>query len=194
MSQSDSFRSSVLLDTPWLRETIRLCGRIARSSITIIPIAIKIPSSAMMTYDKSSLKFYVLSVLMIGSAFAYGPISIAQGHGNHALVWGSKFRSEVARCWKPLSARKAEVAKVILDIRLTRDGRLAERPIFESPAASGGAEAYQQAALQAIIDCQPYELPAEYYDEWKYFAPVFIPNDWNNRLFETRSPSICRGC
>jgi hypothetical protein len=27
--------------------------------------------------------------------------------------------------------------------------------------------------LRAIIECQPYKLPAALYEEWKYFAPVF---------------------
>ena len=32
---------------------------------------------------------------------------------------------------------------------------------------------YQESALRAIIECQPYNLPAAFFDEWKYFAPVF---------------------
>ena len=32
---------------------------------------------------------------------------------------------------------------------------------------------YQESALRAIIECQPYNLPAAYFDEWKYFEPVF---------------------
>ena len=27
--------------------------------------------------------------------------------------------------------------------------------------------------MRAIIECQPYNLPAAYFEEWKYFAPVF---------------------
>ena len=32
---------------------------------------------------------------------------------------------------------------------------------------------YQESALRAIIECQPYKLPAAFFEEWKYFAPVF---------------------
>jgi hypothetical protein len=32
---------------------------------------------------------------------------------------------------------------------------------------------YQESALRAIIECQPYNLPAAFFEEWKYFAPVF---------------------
>jgi outer membrane biosynthesis protein TonB len=32
---------------------------------------------------------------------------------------------------------------------------------------------YQESAYRAIIECQPYNLPAAMYEEWKYFAPVF---------------------
>ena len=27
--------------------------------------------------------------------------------------------------------------------------------------------------MRAIIECQPYNLPAAYFDEWKFFEPVF---------------------
>ena len=27
--------------------------------------------------------------------------------------------------------------------------------------------------MRAIIECQPYRLPAAYFEEWKYFEPVF---------------------
>jgi colicin import membrane protein len=27
--------------------------------------------------------------------------------------------------------------------------------------------------LRAIIECAPYKLPANWFDEWKFFAPVF---------------------
>ena len=32
---------------------------------------------------------------------------------------------------------------------------------------------YQESAMRAIIECQPYKLPAAYFDEWKYFLPAF---------------------
>jgi hypothetical protein len=95
--------------------------------------------------------------------------------------------------------------KVVLEIRLTREGRLVGEPLVSpesSPTASDSSKTYQKSALQAITECQPYTLPTEYYDNWKHFMPVFyavpVPlKDKGKRpagLFDTRTPSICRGC
>ena len=49
----------------------------------------------------------------------------------------------------------------------------------EIPVPSGScsipayARAYSESALRAIIQCQPYNLPAQYFEEWKSFTPVF---------------------
>jgi len=32
---------------------------------------------------------------------------------------------------------------------------------------------YQESALRAIIECQPYKLPGALFEEWKSFEPVF---------------------
>ena len=95
--------------------------------------------------------------------------------------------------------------QAVFEIRLTREGRLVGQPLVSSessPAATDYSKAYQKTALRAIIECQPYALPAEYYDEWKHFMPVFVePSGTSNEkgkrpagLFATRTPSICRGC
>ena len=43
----------------------------------------------------------------------------------------------------------------------------------EGTPATPYLKVYQESALRAIFECQPYRLPAAYFDEWKYFAPVF---------------------
>jgi hypothetical protein len=95
--------------------------------------------------------------------------------------------------------------KVVFEINLTREGRLVGQPLVSSessPTASEYSKAYREGALQAIIKCQPYTLPAEDYDKWKHFMPAFIelpvpPKERGKPavgLFDTRTPSICRGC
>ena len=32
---------------------------------------------------------------------------------------------------------------------------------------------YQESAQRAIIECQPYNLPAAYFDEWKVPAGIY---------------------
>ena len=44
--------------------------------------------------------------------------------------------------------------------------------VVETPPGAY-ARAYQESAMRAIIQCQPYNLPATYFDEWKAFEPVF---------------------
>ena len=47
--------------------------------------------------------------------------------------------------------------------------------VLEEAPATAYLKIYQESAVRAIIACQPYRLPAAFYDEWKYFAPVFKP-------------------
>jgi colicin import membrane protein len=46
-------------------------------------------------------------------------------------------------------------------------------PVPEGTPATPYLKVYQESALRAIIECQPYKLPAAFFEEWKYFAPVF---------------------
>jgi hypothetical protein len=95
--------------------------------------------------------------------------------------------------------------KVALEINLTREGVLVGQPLVSSessPTASDYSQAYQKSTLRAITECQPYTLPIEYYDQWKHFMPVFLEMPVSPKgkgkpaagLFDTRTPSICRGC
>jgi hypothetical protein len=155
-------------------------------------------------------KAWVLTSLII-LAVAHAAISIqpvmAQSNVKNSSIWGPMFKSQVERCWKKSTLVGDEVAnmKVVLEIRLTRQGRLVGEPLVSSESsltASDFSKAYQKNALRAITECQPYTLPAESYDEWKHFMPVFLPLPvpLNERgkpaagLFDTRTPSICRGC
>jgi colicin import membrane protein len=160
--------------------------------------------------DNDQSQGWVLSCLVVLaaalSAIAIQP-AMAQSKGQNALTWGAMFTSQVERCWKKPALVSHEEAnmKVVLEINLTREGKLVGQPLVSSessPTASAFSKAYQENALRAIVQCQPYSLPAEDYDQWKHFMPVFIgrpvhPDDKGKRpagLFDTRTPSICRGC
>ena len=155
-------------------------------------------------------KAWVLTSLVV-LAVAVAAISIqpvmAQSNVHNASIWGPMFNSQVERCWKKPTLVGDEVAnmKVVIEVRLTREGRLVGEPLVSSessPTVSDFSKAYQKNALRAITECQPYTLPAEYYDEWKHFMPVFLPLPVPLKekgkpaagLFDTRTPSICRGC
>ena len=89
-------------------------------------------------------------------------------------TWGSMFQSQVERCWKkPYGGIESQNPEAAFTIRLKRDGTLEGMPVPEGTPTTPYLRVYQESALRAILECQPYNLPAAFFDEWKYFAPVF---------------------
>jgi len=102
-------------------------------------------------------------------------LGLAHGKAaDNSATWGTLFKSQVERCWKkPYGGIESQKPEAAFAIRLKRDGTLEGRPVPEGTPATPYLLVYQESALRAIIECQPYKLPAEYFEEWKYFAPVF---------------------
>lgn len=93
---------------------------------------------------------------------------------DNSATWGALFQSQVERCWKkPYGGIESQNPEAAFSIRLKRDGTLEGMPVPEGTPATPYLRVYQESALRAIIECQPYNLPAAYFEEWKYFAPVF---------------------
>jgi hypothetical protein len=93
---------------------------------------------------------------------------------DNSATWGAMFQSQVERCWKkPFGGIESQNPEVAFEIKLKRDGTLEGAPIPEGSPSTPYLRVYQESALRAIIQCQPYNLPAAFFDEWKYFAPVF---------------------
>jgi outer membrane biosynthesis protein TonB len=93
---------------------------------------------------------------------------------DNSATWGAMFKQQVERCWKkPYGGIESQKPQAAFAIRLKRDGTLEGTPVPEGTPATPFLRVYQESALRAIIECQPYKLPAAQFDEWKYFAPVF---------------------
>jgi colicin import membrane protein len=93
---------------------------------------------------------------------------------DNSATWGAMFKQQVERCWKkPYGGIEAQRSEAAFAIRLKRDGSLEGMPVPEGTPATPYLRVYQESALRAIIECQPYRLPAAFFEEWKYFAPVF---------------------
>ena len=93
---------------------------------------------------------------------------------DNSATWGAMFKQQVERCWKkPYGGIEAQQTEAVFEIKLKRDGTLESQPVPEGTPATPYLRVYQESALRAIIECQPYRLPAAFFDEWKYFAPVF---------------------
>ena len=102
-------------------------------------------------------------------------LGLARGKAaDNSATWGALFQSQVERCWKkPYGGIESQKPEAAFAIKLKRDGTLEGMPVPEGTPATPYLRVYQESALRAIIECQPYNLPAAYFDEWKYFAPVF---------------------
>ncbi len=93
---------------------------------------------------------------------------------DNSATWGAMFKQQVERCWKkPYGGIEAQRSEAVFAIKLKRDGSLEGMPVPEGTPATPYLRVYQESALRAIIECQPYKLPAAFFEEWKYFAPVF---------------------
>jgi outer membrane biosynthesis protein TonB len=93
---------------------------------------------------------------------------------DNSATWGAMFQQQVERCWKkPFGGIESQNPEAAFSIRLKRDGTLESAPMPEGTPATPYLRVYQESALRAIIECQPYKLPAVYFEEWKFFAPVF---------------------
>ncbi|UPJ54535.1 protein TolA [Bradyrhizobium sp. 200] len=102
-------------------------------------------------------------------------LGLAKGTAaDNSATWGAMFQRQVERCWKkPYGGIESQKPEAAFAIRLKRDGTLEGSPVPEGVPATPYLRVYQESALRAIIECQPYKLPAALYEEWKYFAPVF---------------------
>ncbi len=108
----------------------------------------------------------------LNSNAAYGNSKGAAA--DNSATWGSMFKQQVERCWKkPYGGIEAQKSEAVFNIRLKRDGSLEGMPVPEGTPSTPYLRVYQESALRAIIECQPYKLPAAFFEEWKYFAPVF---------------------
>lgn len=93
---------------------------------------------------------------------------------DNSATWGAMFKSQVERCWKkPYGGIETQQIEAVFTIKLRRDGTLEANPTPLPGAGTPFFRVYQESALRAIIECQPYRLPAAYFDEWKFFEPVF---------------------
>ena len=102
-------------------------------------------------------------------------LGLAHGKAaDNSATWGAMFKSQVERCWKkPYGGLEAQMTEAIFSIKLKRDGTLETTPTAVSNPSTPYFRVYQESALRAIIECQPYNLPAQFFDEWKFFEPVF---------------------
>lgn len=102
-------------------------------------------------------------------------LGLAKGKAaDNSATWGALFKAQVERCWKkPYGGIEVQTTEAVFSIKLKKDGSLEATPAPISNPSTPYFRVYQESALRAIIECQPYNLPAAFFDEWKFFEPVF---------------------
>jgi colicin import membrane protein len=102
-------------------------------------------------------------------------LGLAKGTAaDNSATWGAMFKDQVLRCWKkPYGSIETQLVQAEFSIKLKMDGSLEAMPVPQGSAGSPFQRVFQESGLRAIVDCAPYRLPAKFFDEWKFFNPVF---------------------
>jgi outer membrane biosynthesis protein TonB len=106
-------------------------------------------------------------------------LGLAKGKAaDNSATWGALFKEQVLRCWKkPFGGIEAQRVEAEFSIKLKKDGTLEAMPVAQSAPGSPYQRVFQESGLRAIIECAPYRLPDSFFEEWKYFNPVFDSRD-----------------
>jgi hypothetical protein len=88
-------------------------------------------------------------------------------------------RAQIQRCWNvPAGALDAQNLKVSLKFRLDPSGSVDGRPeVINGGGGDGVARAAAESARRAILQCAPYNLPADKYAAWADVIVHFDPSD-----------------
>lgn len=86
------------------------------------------------------------------------------------------FRAQISRCWAPpVGGLGGEAIIVKLRIELNRDGTLTRAPQLANATSSPFFTAAADSATRAVLQCQPYSMPAEKYSQWRDMLLNFDP-------------------
>lgn len=88
-------------------------------------------------------------------------------------------RGQIQRCWNiPAGALDVENLKVSVQMRLDASGAVEGSPqIIAGGNGSPVERAAAESARRAVLQCAPYNLPAEKYDSWQDVVVNFDPSD-----------------
>jgi outer membrane biosynthesis protein TonB len=106
-------------------------------------------------------------------------LGLAKGKAaDNSATWGAMFKEQVLRCWKkPYGGIEAQRIEAEFSIKLKRDGTLEAMPVAQTSPGDSFQRVFLESGLRAIIECAPYRLPPAFFEEWKFFNPVFDSRD-----------------
>lgn len=86
-------------------------------------------------------------------------------------------RSQIQRCWSPpTGVMEASDLVVRLRIAFNIDGSVAGDPQVANSSGSPLFRVAADAAVRAVLRCQPYQMPQEKYDSWRDVILNFDPS------------------
>jgi outer membrane biosynthesis protein TonB len=102
-------------------------------------------------------------------------LGLAKGHAaDNSATWGAMFKEQVARCWrKPDTGIDTQRIEAQFDIKLRKDGTLEAMPVAMTSPSSQFQRVFLESGMRAIVECAPYRLPPVFFEEWKWFTPIF---------------------
>lgn len=88
----------------------------------------------------------------------------------------SALTAQAMRCWNiPVGWTDPRQVSVTVQLRLNRDGTVNGTPtVLEFPASELG-KAAAVGAIRAVVECGPFDLPEEKYDQWNEVQLRFEP-------------------
>ncbi len=115
-----------------------------------------------------------------GSGSAQASLGADDGRNAAALTLSEKdaLRSQMQRCWNPpIGMADGRAIVVTIQVALAIDGSVVA--VFETGRSGTGPlyDVASDAAQRAVIQCQPYRLPAEKHSLWKDVQVNFDPRD-----------------
>jgi outer membrane biosynthesis protein TonB len=102
-------------------------------------------------------------------------LGLAHGKAaDNSATWGAMFKEQVARCWKkPAGGLDTKEFSMEVEIKLRRDGSLDAAPVSLSSPQDEFQRVFLESAIRATIECAPYRLPPQFFDQWKDFIPQY---------------------
>ncbi len=106
-------------------------------------------------------------------------LGLAKGKAaDNSATWGALFKDQVLRCWKkPYGGIEAQRVEAEFSIKLKKDGTLEAMPLAQTSPSTTFQRVFLESGLRAIIECAPYRLPQAFFEEWRFFNPVFDSRD-----------------
>jgi colicin import membrane protein len=114
---------------------------------------------------------------------AKGPaLGAPEGHdqeisANELAILKSIISSRLRVCWRlPSGGGGSDTPKVTLKWRMNRDGSIDGDPQIEQPRGDTLFRIAAEAAMRAVLECAPFPLPPDKYEQWKIVTWEFDPS------------------